>query len=180
MEFKLANPAPAGLLGLGITIFLIALHFAFGLPIGAVIWTMCIFYAGIFAYIIGFFEFLTGNTFGTMAFFSAGTFFLTFAFFHLFVKWGWAVMPAHGMLVTYFLLWGVAFFFMWVALFLGKKPKDLQSFFIAVFVLFFLIGIFFATGKPTGLKLFIGYEGMLTGIIGMYVAFSHLIAGMKA
>jgi hypothetical protein len=180
MELKLANPAPLGLLGLGMTIVLIAFHFAFGWPIEALIWTMCIFFAGLVAYIVGVFEFLTGNTFGTMAFFSAGTFFLTFSVFHLFVKWGWAAMPAQGMLVSYFILWGAAFFFMWVALRAGKKPFDLQLFFITVFILFFLIGIFFAVGKPTSLKLIIGYEGIATGVIGMYVALSHLIAGMKA
>lgn len=179
MELKLANPAPLGLLALGMTIFLIALHFAFGWPIGALVWTMCILYAGLVAYIVGVFEFLTGNTFGTMAFFAAGTFFLTFALFHHFVTWGWAAMPAQGMLVAYFLLWGIAFLFMWIALLVGKKPIELQLFFIGVFVLFFLIGIFFAAGKPMPLKLLIGYEGMITGIIGMYVGLSHLIAGMK-
>ena len=74
---KLANPAPLGLMGFGMTTILLNLAnsglFAFDVAILA----MGIFYGGIAQIFAGLLEYKKGNTFGLTAFTSYGSFWLT-------------------------------------------------------------------------------------------------------
>ena len=80
---KLANPAPLGLMGFGMTTILLNLAnsglFAFDVAILA----MGIFYGGIAQIFAGLLEYKKGNTFGLTAFTSYGSFWLTLVGFHL-------------------------------------------------------------------------------------------------
>ena len=71
---KLANPAPLGLLGFGITTVLLNLVNAGVIPLDTVVLAMGIAYGGIAQIIVGAMEFKKGNTFGTVAFLSYGLF----------------------------------------------------------------------------------------------------------
>ncbi len=71
---KLANPAPLGLLGFGVTTVLLNLVNAQVFPLDTVILAMGIAYGGIAQIIVGMMEFKKGNTFGTVAFLSYGLF----------------------------------------------------------------------------------------------------------
>ena len=71
---KLANPAPLGLLGFGVTTVLLNLVNAGAFPLDTVILAMGIAYGGIAQIIVGVMEFKKGNTFGTVAFTSYGLF----------------------------------------------------------------------------------------------------------
>ena len=72
---KLANPAPLGLLGFGLTTVLLNLVNAGVLTsLDTVILAMGIAYGGIAQIIVGIMEFKKGNTFGTVAFTSYGLF----------------------------------------------------------------------------------------------------------
>ena len=77
MSDNLANPAPLGLMGFGMTTVLLNIHNTGMFPISAVILAMGIFYGGIAQIIAGCMEFKKGNTFGTTAFTSYGLFWLT-------------------------------------------------------------------------------------------------------
>lgn len=57
MECKLANPAPLGLMGFGMTTILLNIHNAGFFPIGSMILAMGIFYGGIAQIIAGIMEF---------------------------------------------------------------------------------------------------------------------------
>ena len=70
MNQKLANPAPLGLMGFGMTTVLLNIHNAGFFPIGSMILAMGIFYGGLTQIIAGILEFKTGNTFGMTAFIS--------------------------------------------------------------------------------------------------------------
>src|SRR3970040_605348 len=74
---KLANPAPLGLLGFGMTTVLLNLHNAGVFPLGSMILGMGIFYGGIAQIIAGVMEWRKGNAFGTTAFVSYGFFWLS-------------------------------------------------------------------------------------------------------
>ncbi len=76
-DSKLANPAPLGLMGFGMTTVLLNIHNAGFFPVSAVVLAMGIFYGGIAQIIAGIMEFKKGNTFGTTAFTSYGLFWLT-------------------------------------------------------------------------------------------------------
>ena len=84
---KLANPAPLGLMGFGMTTILLNLAnsglFAFDVAILA----MGIFYGGIAQIFAGLLEFKKGNTFGLTAFTSYGAFWLTLVAILLMPKW---------------------------------------------------------------------------------------------
>jgi len=67
---KLANPAPLGLLGFGITTVLLNLVNAGVFPLDTMILAMGIAYGGLAQVIVGVMEFRKGNTFGTVAFLS--------------------------------------------------------------------------------------------------------------
>ena len=71
---KLANPAPLGLLGFGVTTVLLNLVNAGAFPLDTVVVAMGIAYGGIAQIIVGVMEFKKGNTFGTVAFLSYGLF----------------------------------------------------------------------------------------------------------
>src|SRR4030066_1630784 len=71
---KLANPAPLGLVGFGLTTGLLNLHNAGFYPIDTMILAMGLAYGGLAQVIVGVMEFKKGNTFGTVAFTSFGLF----------------------------------------------------------------------------------------------------------
>ena len=64
---KLANPAPLGLMGFGMTTVLLNIHNAGFFPMSAMILAMGLCYGGIAQIIAGVLEFKRGNTFGLTA-----------------------------------------------------------------------------------------------------------------
>ena len=68
MNDKLANPAPLGLMGFGMTTVLLNIHNAGFFPISAMILAMGLAYGGLAQVIAGILEFKKGNTFGLTAF----------------------------------------------------------------------------------------------------------------
>ncbi|RLF27724.1 MAG: hypothetical protein DRN01_01740, partial [Thermoplasmata archaeon] len=73
----LANPAPLGLMGFGMTTVLLNIHNAGVYALGSMILAMGIFYGGLAQIIAGILEYRKGNTFGVTAFSSYGLFWLT-------------------------------------------------------------------------------------------------------
>lgn len=71
---KLANPAPLGLMGFGMTTILLNLHNAGFFALDGIILAMGIFYGGIAQIFAGLLEYKKGNTFGLTAFTSYGSF----------------------------------------------------------------------------------------------------------
>ncbi|MEA3458811.1 MAG: acetate uptake transporter, partial [Candidatus Thermoplasmatota archaeon] len=76
----LANPAPLGLMGFGMTTVLLNLHNAGVFGLGTMILAMGIFYGGFAQIIAGILEFKKGNTFGVTAFTSFGLFWISLVF----------------------------------------------------------------------------------------------------
>jgi len=68
MSEKLANPAPLGLMGFGMTTVLLNLHNAGFYPLDSMILAMGLAYGGLAQVIAGVMEYKRGNTFGTVAF----------------------------------------------------------------------------------------------------------------
>ena len=68
MDEKLANPAPLGLMGFGMTTVLLNIHNAGFYPLDSMILAMGLAYGGLAQIIAGIMEYRKGNTFGTTAF----------------------------------------------------------------------------------------------------------------
>ncbi|HDO27965.1 MAG TPA: hypothetical protein ENH02_07595 [Bacteroidetes bacterium] len=172
MENKLANPAPLGLMGFGMTTVLLNIHNAGFFPLGSMILAMGVFYGGIAQIIAGSMEFKKGNTFGTTAFTSYGLFWISLVFLITFPIMGWLEKPPASFMGWYLFLWGLFTFFMWVATF--GKNRALQTVFFTLWILFLLLAIKDWFGLSVIGKI-AGYEGIFCGLSAIYLAMAEVI-----
>ncbi|ACS78906.1 acetate uptake transporter [Maridesulfovibrio salexigens] len=172
MESKLANPAPLGLMGFGMTTILLNIHNAGFFPISSMILAMGFFYGGIAQVIAGVMEFKKGNTFGTTAFTSYGLFWLTLVALIVMPKMGLAEPTPHAFMGWYLLLWGIFTLFMFVGTLKGNKV--LQFIFFSLTVLFFLLALRDFTGSHF-IGTIAGWEGIVCGASAFYLAMAEVI-----
>jgi succinate-acetate transporter protein len=188
MSGKIANPAPLGLLGFGITTVLLNfLHNFQGGSVDPIILGMGLFYGGLAQVLAGIMEYKNGNTFGMVAFTSYGLFWWSYAFLNLlpntaFFNYGtYRTLPEtlYAPLMAYFFMWGL----FTLAMFFGtlKKNRALQFVFASLFVLFFLLAARFAilNNAPdadvgTFTKV-IGVEGIICGLSAVYLAIAEIL-----
>jgi len=176
MGDKLANPAPLGLLGFGMTTVLLNLHNAGFYPLGSMILAMGMAYGGLAQVIAGVMEFKKGNTFGTLAFSSYGLFWWSLVILLLLPNVTFlspAVEAAGDMAMA-------AYFFMWemftLLMFLGtlKTNRALQFVFGSLTLLFFLLALVRLTGSPD-LLLITGIEGVICGASAIYTGIAEVL-----
>ncbi len=176
MADKLANPAPLGLLGFGMTTVLLNLHNSGLYPLGSMILAMGLVYGGLAQVIAGVMEFKRGNTFGTLAFSSYGLFWWSLVILLLLPNVTFlspAVEAAGDMAMA-------AYFFMWemftLLMFLGtlKTNRALQFVFGSLTLLFFLLALVRLTGSPD-LLLITGIEGVICGASAIYTGIAEVL-----
>lgn len=173
MDNKLANPAPLGLMGFGLTTVLLNIHNAGFFPLSAMVLAMGIFYGGLAQVIAGTMEFKKANTFGTTAFTSYGLFWLSLAFLIYFNgKFGIAGNSMMFM-AWYFFMWGLFTFFMWVATWKGARA--LQVVFLTLTILFWMLAARDAFDWTGTWAVLTGYEGIFCGASAIYFAMAQVI-----
>lgn len=172
-EQKLANPAPLGLLGFGMTTVLLNLH-NFGLfGLDSMILAMGIFYGGIAQIIAGILEFKKGNTFGVVAFTSYGLFWFSLVFLLVFPQVGlWGTKPSNIAMASYLFMWGLFTFLMYFGT--SKLNVAVQFVFGSLAVLFFLLSLSEVTGVPW-VKTIAGFEGIICGFSAIYLAIAEVL-----
>ena len=171
---KLANPAPLGLMGFGMTTVLLNLHNAgfLGTQALGMVFGMGIFYGGLAQIIAGITEFKKGNTFGMTAFCSYGLFWLTLVALKVFPALGWAESVDPKSIGAYLTMWGL--FTAWMFLSTLKTNRALQFIFLSLAILFFLLalGDFLAAPQITRLA---GFEGIVCGFSAIYLAMAEVM-----
>ena len=176
MDGKLANPAPLGLLGFGMTTVLLNLHNAGFYPLGSMILAMGLVYGGLAQVIAGIMEYMKGNTFGTLAFSSYGLFWWSLVLLLVLPRSTLIFPPFEAATETamavYFLIWGLFTLMM----FLGtlKTNRALQFVFISLAVLFFLLTLGTLTGNPD-ITVIAGYEGIICGASAIYTGLAETL-----
>ena len=180
MSEKLANPAPLGLLGFGLTTVLLNLHNAGFFPLDTMILAMGLAYGGLAQVIVGILEFKKGNTFGTVAFTSYGLFWWSLVALLVLPSFSFTGIsaPTHPGLAAYFFMWGLFTF----AMFFGtlKKNRALQFVFASLTILFFLLTARELTvnavlfGNVT-INTVLGYEGVICGLSAVYLAVAEIL-----
>ena len=173
MDNELANPAPLGLMGFGMTTVLLNLHNAGFYVLGPMILSMGIFYGGLAQIIAGIMEYKKGNSFGTLAFTSYGIFWWSLVFINLLPNTGlWASASGASEIGTYLVMWGIFTLLM----FLGtlKINRALQVVFLTLTILFFLLAIGDFTGNSV-ITVIAGYEGILCGASAMYTSIAEIL-----
>lgn len=174
MDAKLANPAPLGLMGFGMTTVLLNIHNAGFFPeISPMVLAMGFFYGGIAQIIAGILEFKKGNTFGMTAFVSYGSFWLTFVGLLLLPKIfpGIASTPV-AFIGCYLATWGIFTLFMFIGTL--KANRALQVVFGSLVVLYALLAAKDFTGCKI-LGIIAGYEGIFCGASAIYLAMAEVI-----
>src|SRR5512136_2371380 len=102
-----ANPAPLGLIAFGMTTVLLNFHDAGFYGLNTMILAMGIFYGGVAQIIAGIMEWKKNNTFGTTAFLSYGSFWLTLVGLLTLPKLGLGDAPATTAMAAYLAMWGL-------------------------------------------------------------------------
>ncbi len=169
---KLANPAPLGLVGFGLTTVILSLVNAGILPPGGeqVVIPMAFAYGGLIQMLAGMLEFRTGNTFGTVAFLSYGAFWWWFALLVLLGGHGVLDLSQAGSTIGAALIgWGVFTLYMWIATF--RLSKALWWIFLTLWITFFLLGFGALLGRNE-LHVAGGWLGIVCGLLAMYTSFA--------
>jgi len=178
---KLANPAPLGLLGFGMTTVLLNLHNAGLFTLDTMILAMGLAYGGLAQIIVGIMEFRNGNSFGTVAFTSYGLFWWSLVGLLVLPKTSIFVglaTPTGTAMAAYFFMWGLFTF----AMFFGtlKANRAIQFVFMSLAILFFMLTIRELTGNPTlfgsvTFNTITGIEGVICGLSAVYLAIAQII-----
>ena len=171
-EVVLANPAPLGLMGFGMTTVLLNLWNAGAIPLDSPILTMGLFYGGIAQIVAGAFEFRKGNTFGTTAFLSYGLFWESFAFIVLFSTMHVVPFTPSTSLAAYLFMWGLFTLMMFIGTL--RLNGALMFVFGSLFILFFLLAAGNAWGNSS-VTTFAGYEGIICGLSAMYASSAQVL-----
>ena len=165
---NMANPAPLGLFGFGLTTVFLFLVKTGILPEGGepVVIPMALAFGGTIQVIAGIFEFSAGNTFGMTVFMSFGAFWwwlgLLFVFAHNGILDASGAGPSVG---ACFLLWGVVTTGFWISSF--SKGWVLCITFLAAVLAFFLLGL--GIVLPSSLLAYLGnWDALLTGALALY------------
>jgi succinate-acetate transporter protein len=180
MNEKLANPAPLGLLGFGMTTVLLNLHNAGFYPLNSMILAMGLVYGGLAQVIAGIMEYKKGNTFGMVAFNSYGLFWWSLVLLLVLPTVEiWDVSTTSPLQATSTTA-TAAYFFMWglftLAMFFGtlKVSRALQFIFLSLTILFFLLTARDLTGI-TAIGIIAGYEGIICGLSAVYTALAEVL-----
>ena len=171
-QHKLANPAPLGLMGFGMTTVLLNLHNIGMFPMDGIILAMGIFYGGIAQIFAGLLEYKKGNTFGLTAFTSYGSFWLTLVAILLLPKMGLADAANAHFLGVYLGLWGVFTLFMFFGTLKGNRA--LQFVFLSLTVLFALLAIGHLVDNE-GIVHVAGWIGLVCGASAIYLAMGEVL-----
>ena len=166
----LANPAPLGLMGFGMTTILLNLVNVGLFGISSIIVAMGIFYGGVAQIIAGVMEFRKGNTFGTLAFTSYGLFWLTLVFIIISSVERPAVSPDNAAWAAYLFIWGLFTLMMFFGTL--KTNRALQTIFLSLAILFFLLT---AAHFIPQLQLIAGIEGVFCGFSAFYLSLAEVL-----
>ncbi len=171
-ENKLANPAPLGLMGFGMTTVLLNIHNAGFIALGGMILAMGIFYGGFAQLIAGWWEMKQNNTFPAVAFSSYGLFWLSLVGLFI-IPEVVPNIPAPGLtaMAAYLAMWGL--FTGWMFLSTLKMNRALQVVFGTLTILFFLLALGDAMDSAMIGKI-AGYEGIVCGFSAIYTALAEV------
>jgi hypothetical protein len=166
---KLANPAPLGLLGFGMTTILLNLANAGVYQLNIMVAAMGFALGGLAQIIAGLLEFKQGNTFGGTAFTAYGLFWWSLVI----IWWNPFLVEANLLMMGFYLLvWGVFTAFMFVG---ALKHNITTSIIFGSLATLFLV---LALGDFTGVTVITqiaGGIGIFTGLAAFYSAVAQVV-----
>ncbi len=173
-QVRVANPAPLGLAGFGLTTVVLSSINAGLLPKDALpaVVPLAFAFGGVAQILTGAMEYRNGNTFGAVAFTSYGLFWWWWALLQWTVGAGLIAAPSAAGLGVTLLMWGVFTFGLWISTF--RSNRAVWSVFLLLWITFFLLA-----GGDLGLGSgrLGGWIGLACGLNAMYVAIAEVTNG---
>jgi len=174
----IADPAPLGLAGFGVTTMMLSFINAGIIGIGAtvVVLPMAFAYGGLAQLLAGMWAFKRGNTFAATAFTSFGAFWLSY--YLLVDVFAAQIKPASDagpIIGLYLFMWGVFTLYMFIASLAGTKA--VMGVFFLLFITFILLALGawgWGGGGGTGFTHIGGWVGILTAIAALYTSFADV------
>lgn len=171
MSQKNANPAPLGLSGFALTTLILSIFNAkligtYGID---VVLGLAAFYGGLAQLVAAIYEYRIGNTFGFVAFFTYGAFWLWYFITGIGI---FSNITIEGVGIT-LISFGIFTLVMWIATF--KLNMGLFTTFLLLWITFFLLGIGHLFNAEN-FNIFGGYVGILTAITAWYTGLVQVIA----
>jgi succinate-acetate transporter protein len=170
---QFGNPSAVGLSAFATTTLVLSI-FNTGIPSAKaepVVLGLAFFYGGTVQMIAGIWEFIVNSTFGGTAFLSYGGFWMSFAYFVMYVKPNMEAEHIHEALAIYLLSWTIFTLMMLVGSM--KTNKGLFSIFFLLEITFILLtaGHFAHNDKTIHAG---GWLGIATALAAFYVAAANL------
>ncbi len=170
-QSNIANPAPLGLLGFGMTTCLLNLHNAGFIPLSIVIVAMGFALGGAAQIIAGIMEFKKNNTFGATAFTAYG--FFWWSLILIWINPFSGIEAADPISMGYYLgLWCIFTCFMFIGTL--KHNRASQVVFGSLTLLFLLLSIANFTESET-IHTLAGYVGIFCGVSAIYNAMGQVL-----
>jgi succinate-acetate transporter protein len=168
----LANPAPLGLLGYGMTTTLLSLANAGLFTVDTMILAMAVFFGGTAQMIVAILAFRRGETFSVTAFGGFAFLWLTYAFILVGSAHAWGPSAPTSTAVGWYLMaWAVFSVGMMIGSF--SAPRVLTGVLALTVALLAILSIANWLGSDTWTKVG-GWEGIVTGLAAIYTAFGFL------
>jgi succinate-acetate transporter protein len=180
----LADPAPLGLAGFGLTTLILMVIDIGWLNGGATIGVLCIAaaYGGLAQFVAGLWAFRRGNTFAATAFCSFGAFWLSYVLFVWFfgAKIGSTdpavstLQVANGFVGLFLLSWGIFTAYMAIASLAAAKMVTVVFVLLAITFFILAIGAWGNDAAGAGFTRIGGGIGLLTAIAALYTSFADV------
>ena len=170
----IADPAPLGLAGFGITTLLLSLVNSGLIPktTEPIVFGMALAYGGLGQLLAGLWEFRKGNTFGATAFVSYGAFWISFWAFVTFYAKSVPAADAGTAVGWYLVAWGIFTTMMWFASF--RTTAALALLFALLAATFYFLGAGELAGS-SGLGKIGGWLGIITAIVALYTCLAGVM-----
>lgn len=167
-----ANPVPLGLIGLGMSIMLLNLHFAGFFPMDAMILGMGTFCGGVEQVMVGIMAWKKNNIFAATAFSSFGLFWLSLVAITISPSFGASGSTSPAAMGFYMSIWAIFTGGIFLASF--RRSRAIRVVFGLLLVFFILLAAGSASASPALIHV-AGYAGILSGICAIYTGLAHVM-----
>lgn len=171
-----ADPAPLGLAGFGMTTFVLSVFNAGLLAknLEPVVLPLALFYGGLAQLLAGMWEFRNRNVFGATAFTSFGAFWLSFAAYVKFIEPGLPMDSAHSATGLFLLAWAIFTAYMLIA---SLRVNGAVALVFLLLTATYVLLTIAEYGSYDNIGKWGGYVGLATAAAAAYASFAGVTNG---
>jgi hypothetical protein len=171
---RMADPAPLGLAGFGMTTFMLSVFNAglLSTTLAGSVLALALFYGGGVQLIAGMWEFRNGNTFGAVAFSSFGAFWLAYWYYVEHIAATLPASQAHKATGLFLLGWAIFTAYMTIASLRTTVATAIVFVALTVTLVLLTVGNYATGTTSTDWIKAGGYAGLVTAFFAAYASFA--------